>query len=193
MQDPRGRKINHAVILRVVSTNICGSDQHMVRGRTTAQTGLVLGHEITGEVIEKGSDVENLQIGDLVSVPFNVACGRCRSCKEMHTGVCLSVNPARPGGAYGYVDMGDWTGGQAEYAMVPYADFNLLKLPDRDRAMEKNPRPDLPLRHPADRLPRRSDRRRWPWQHGVHRRCRSGWSGSCRFRSPVRRCGGDHR
>ena len=79
MQDPRGRKIEHAVILRVVSTNICGSDQHMVRGRTTAQTGLVLGHEITGEVIEKGRDVENLKIGDLVSVPFNVACGRCRS------------------------------------------------------------------------------------------------------------------
>ena len=74
MQDPRGKKIEHGVILKVVSTNICGSDQHMVRGRTTAQTGLVLGHEITGEVIEKGSDVENLKIGDLVSVPFNVAC-----------------------------------------------------------------------------------------------------------------------
>ncbi|WP_330208345.1 MULTISPECIES: formaldehyde dehydrogenase, glutathione-independent [unclassified Pseudomonas] len=137
MQDPRGRKIEHAVILKVLSTNICGSDQHMVRGRTTANVGLVLGHEITGEVIEKGSGVEFLQIGDVVSVPFNVACGRCRSCKEQHTGVCLTVNPARPGGAYGYVDMGDWTGGQAEYAMVPYADFNLLKLPDRDRAMEK--------------------------------------------------------
>jgi glutathione-independent formaldehyde dehydrogenase len=98
MQDPRGKKIEHGVILKVVSTNICGSDQHMVRGRTTAQTGLVLGHEITGEVIEKGRDVENLKIGDLVSVPFNVACGRCRSCKEQHTGVCLSVNPARAGG-----------------------------------------------------------------------------------------------
>ena len=137
MQDPRGKKIEHGVILKVVSTNICGSDQHMVRGRTTAQVGLVLGHEITGEVIEKGRDVERLQIGDLVSVPFNVACGRCRSCKEQHTGVCLTVNPARAGGAYGYVDMGDWTGGQAEYVLVPYADFNLLKLPDRDKAMEK--------------------------------------------------------
>ena len=71
MQDPRGKKIEHGVILKVVSTNICGSDQHMVRGRTTAQVGLVLGHEITGEVIEKGRDVERLQIGDLVSVPFN--------------------------------------------------------------------------------------------------------------------------
>jgi glutathione-independent formaldehyde dehydrogenase len=137
MEDPNGRKIEHGVILRVVSTNICGSDQHMVRGRTTAQTGLVLGHEITGEVLEVGRDVETLQIGDLVSVPFNVACGRCRTCKEQHTGVCLSVNPSRAGGAYGYVDMGGWIGGQAEYVMVPYADFNLLKFPDRDRAMAK--------------------------------------------------------
>jgi glutathione-independent formaldehyde dehydrogenase len=97
----------------------------------------VLGHEITGEVIEAGSDVETLKVGDIVSVPFNVACGRCRSCKEQHTGVCLTVNPARAGGAYGYVDMGGWIGGQAEYVMVPYADFNLLKFPDRDQAMEK--------------------------------------------------------
>ena len=137
MEDPRGRKIEHGVILRVVSTNICGSDQHMVRGRTTASVGLVLGHEITGEVLEVGRDVETLSKGDLVSVPFNVACGRCRTCKEQHTGVCLNVNPARAGGAYGYVDMGDWIGGQAQYVLVPYADFNLLKFPDRDRAMAK--------------------------------------------------------
>lgn len=137
MHDPRGKKIEHGVILKVLSTNICGSDQHMVRGRTTAQVGLVLGHEITGEVIEKGRDVERFEIGDVVSVPFNVACGRCRSCKEQHTGVCLTVNPARAGGAYGYVDMGDWVGGQAEYVLVPYADFNLLKLPDREQALEK--------------------------------------------------------
>jgi len=134
---PNGKKIDHAVILKVVSTNICGSDQHMVRGRTTAPAGLVLGHEITGEVIEKGADVEMLDIGDIVSVPFNVACGRCRCCREQDTGVCLTVNPARAGGAYGYVDMGGWVGGQARYVMVPYADFNLLKFPDRDRAREK--------------------------------------------------------
>ncbi|MBC8749566.1 MULTISPECIES: formaldehyde dehydrogenase, glutathione-independent [Paraburkholderia] len=137
LEDPRGRRIGHGVILKVVTTNICGSDQHMVRGRTTASEGLILGHEITGEVIEAGPDVETLQVGDLVSVPFNVACGRCRTCKEQHTGVCLTVNPARAGGAYGYVDMGDWVGGQAEYVMVPYADFNLLKFPDRDQAMAK--------------------------------------------------------
>lgn len=134
---PSGGKCEHGVILKIVCTNICGSDQHMVRGRTTAPKGLILGHEITGEVIEAGSDVEFIKKGDLVSVPFNIACGRCRNCKERATGICLNVNPSRPGGAYGYVDMGGWIGGQAEYVMVPYADFNLLKFPDKDRAMEK--------------------------------------------------------
>jgi glutathione-independent formaldehyde dehydrogenase len=131
------RKCEHGVILKIVTTNICGSDQHMVRGRTTAPKGLVLGHEITGEVIEAGRDVEFIKKGDLVSVPFNIACGRCRNCKEGKTGICLNVNPARPGAAYGYVDMGGWVGGQAEYVLVPYADFNLLKFPDRDQAMAK--------------------------------------------------------
>src|SRR5438132_3912534 len=131
------RKCEHGVILKIVSTNICGSDQHMVRGRTTAPPGLILGHEITGEVIEAGRDVEFVKVGDLVSVPFNIACGRCRNCKEGKTGICLHVNPARPGAAYGYVDMGGWVGGQAEYVMVPYADFNLLRLPDKARAMAK--------------------------------------------------------
>ena len=131
------RRCDHGVILKIVSTNICGSDQHMVRGRTTAPAGLVLGHEITGEVIEAGRDVEFIDVGDIVSVPFNIACGRCRNCKEGKTGICLNVNPGRPGAAYGYVDMGGWVGGQAEYVMVPYADFNLLKFPDRDQALEK--------------------------------------------------------
>lgn len=133
----RNRKAEHGVILRVVATNICGSDQHMVRGRTTAPKGQTLGHEITGEVIEMGSDVEFLEKGDIVSVPFNIACGRCRMCKTGNTGVCLNVNPARPGAAYGYVDMGGWVGGQADYVMVPYADWNVLKFPDKDQAMEK--------------------------------------------------------
>ncbi len=136
-KENEGRQTPHGAILKVVSTNICGSDQHMVRGRTTAPEGLILGHEITGEVIEAGRDVEFIEEGDLCSVPFNIACGRCRTCKEGETGVCLTVNPERPGGAYGYVDMGGWRGGQAEYVMVPYADWNLLKFPDRDRAMEK--------------------------------------------------------
>ncbi len=132
-----GRKCEHGVILKVITTNICGSDQHMVRGRTTAPSGLVLGHEITGEVIETGRDVEFIKKGDLVSVPFNIACGRCRNCRQQDTHICENVNPDRPGSAYGYVDMGGWVGGQSEYVMVPYADFQLLKFPDKDQAMEK--------------------------------------------------------
>ncbi|MCQ9162488.1 MULTISPECIES: formaldehyde dehydrogenase, glutathione-independent [unclassified Arthrobacter] len=132
-----GRKVPHGVILKTVATNICGSDQHMVRGRTTAPTDLVLGHEITGEVVEVGPDVEFIKVGDICSVPFNISCGRCRNCKERKTGICLNVNPDRPGSAYGYVDMGGWVGGQAEYVLVPYADWNLLKFPDRDAALEK--------------------------------------------------------
>src|SRR5213595_157507 len=136
--DPFGGKdAPHGVILKIVSTNICGSDQHMVRGRTTAPQGLILGHEITGEVLEVGPGVEFIKTGDLVSVPFNVACGRCRNCKERHTDVCLNVNPSRAGGAYGYVDLGGWVGGQAEYVMVPYADWNLLKFPDTAQALDK--------------------------------------------------------
>ena len=132
-----GRSVHHGVILKTVTTNICGSDQHMVRGRTTAPKDLVLGHEITGEVVEVGRDVEFIKKGDICSVPFNIACGRCRNCKERKTGICLNVNPDRPGSAYGYVDMGGWVGGQAEYVLVPYADWNLLKFPDRDQALEK--------------------------------------------------------
>jgi len=132
-----GRKCEHGVVLKVITTNICGSDQHMVRGRTTAPEGLVLGHEITGEVVEVGRDVEFVKKGDIASVPFNIACGRCVMCREQKTHICLNVNPERPGGAYGYVDMGGWVGGQSEYVMVPYADFQLLVFPDRDQAMEK--------------------------------------------------------
>jgi len=132
-----GRQLPHAAIVKCVSTNICGSDQHMVRGRTTAPEGLILGHEISGEVIEIGPGVEFIAVGDIVSVPFNIACGRCRRCKSGDTGVCLNVNPDRPGSAYGYVDMGGWVGGQAEYALVPYADWNLLKFADKEQALEK--------------------------------------------------------
>lgn len=132
------RKCEHGVILKVVTTNICGSDQHMVRGRTSLPGGhMILGHEITGEVVELGKDVEFIKKGDVCSVPFNIACGRCDNCRQGHTGICLNVNPARPGAAYGYVDMGGWIGGQAEYVMVPYADFNLLKFPDKEQAKEK--------------------------------------------------------
>jgi glutathione-independent formaldehyde dehydrogenase len=134
-----GRPVHHGVILKVIASAICGSDLHMVRGRTTAKPGLRLGHEMTGEVVECGADVEFVHEGDLVSVPFNVACGRCRNCKERNTHVCETVNDEGGwGGAYGYVGMGTWPGGQAKYAVVPYADFNLLKFPaDRDTVMAK--------------------------------------------------------
>ncbi|HET6505878.1 MAG TPA: formaldehyde dehydrogenase, glutathione-independent [Baekduia sp.] len=135
--DNVGRELPHAAILKVVATNICGSDQHMVRGRTDAPEGLQLGHEITGEVIEIGPGVEFIKKGDLVSIPFNIACGRCRNCKERNTGVCLNVNPEQPGSAYGYVAMGGWRGGQAKYVTVPYADWNCLKFPDKEQAMDK--------------------------------------------------------
>lgn len=135
--DNVGRELPHAVILKVVATNICGSDQHMVRGRTDAPEGLQLGHEITGEVIETGPGVEFIKTGDLVSIPFNISCGRCRSCKQRHTDLCLTVNPEQPGSAYGYVAMGGWRGGQAKYVTVPYADWNCLKFPDKDQAMDK--------------------------------------------------------
>jgi len=118
---PGGRPCHHGVILKVVSTNICGSDLHIYRGRFVAPPGMVLGHEITGEVIETGRDVEFIKVGDLVSVPFNVACGRCRNCKERHTDICMNVNPEVACGAYGF-NLGGWQGGQAEFHMVPYAD-----------------------------------------------------------------------
>ncbi|HBY25529.1 MAG TPA: formaldehyde dehydrogenase, glutathione-independent, partial [Bradyrhizobium sp.] len=138
LEDPHGRKIEHGVIIKLVSTNICGSDQHIYHGRFEAPKGMVMGHENTGEVVEVGRDVELIKKGDLVSVPFNVSCGRCRNCKERHTDVCENsyVNDIVDCGAYGF-NLGGWQGGQADYMLVPYADWNLLKFPDRDQAMAK--------------------------------------------------------
>ena len=194
LEDPtNGKVIEHGVLLKIVSTNICGSDQHMVRGRTTAPAGLVLGHEITGEVIEAGRDVLFIKKGDLVSVPFNIACGRCRNCKEGRTGICLNVNKSRPGAAYGYVDMGGWVGGQAEYVMVPYADFNLLKFPDRAKAMAKIR--DLTLL--SDIFPTgfhgAVTAGVGPGRDGLRGRRRTGRSGQRRLVPPLGRGGGDRR
>ncbi|UGV29161.1 formaldehyde dehydrogenase, glutathione-independent [Rhodopseudomonas boonkerdii] len=138
LEDPHGRKIEHGVIVKLVSTNICGSDQHIYHGRFEAPKGMVMGHENTGEVVEVGRDVEIIKKGDLVSVPFNVSCGRCRNCKERHTDVCENayVNDIVDCGAYGF-NLGGWQGGQADYMLVPYADWNLLRFPDRDQAMAK--------------------------------------------------------
>ena len=120
------------VIIKITTTNICGSDLHMYEGRTNVERGKVLGHENMGVVVETGTAVENFRPGDRVSVPFNVACGTCRNCVHGWTSFCLRTNPTEgvDGGAYGYASMGPWDGGQAEYLKVPYADFNLLLLPE---------------------------------------------------------------
>ncbi|MDS0137525.1 MULTISPECIES: glutathione-independent formaldehyde dehydrogenase [unclassified Amycolatopsis] len=118
-------------IVKITTTNICGSDLHMYEGRTAVEEGKVLGHENMGIVVEIGAGVTRVKVGDRVSVPFNVACGTCRNCLEGWTSFCLRVNPAEgmDGAAYGYANMGPYDGGQAEYLRVPYADFNLLDLP----------------------------------------------------------------
>jgi len=122
--------IQDGVILKVIASAICGSDRHTVHKRSGETKNLVLGHEFTGEIVEKGPGVKSLEIGDIVSVPFNVSCGYCLNCKHNLPNICLNVNKILPGGAYGYAMAGGWHGGQAEYVMVPFADFNCLKFPD---------------------------------------------------------------
>ena len=117
------------VIVKITSSCICGSDLHMYEGRTAAEAGIVFGHENMGLIQEVGSAVKNLSIGERVVMPFNVACGFCKNCQRGFTGFCTTVNPGFAGGAYGYVAMGPWVGGQAEYLQVPFADFNCLTLP----------------------------------------------------------------
>jgi threonine dehydrogenase-like Zn-dependent dehydrogenase len=120
------------VLIDITTTAICGSDLHMYEGRTDAEPGLVFGHENMGVVTEVGDGVSTLQEGDRVVAPFNVACGFCQNCEEGYTGFCTNVNPGFAGGAYGYVAMGPYQGGQAEKLRIPYADFNALKLPEGD-------------------------------------------------------------
>ncbi|QTD96068.1 glutathione-independent formaldehyde dehydrogenase [Streptomyces cyanogenus] len=128
VEDPQIQHPND-VLVRVTSTAICGSDLHMYEGRTAAEAGIVFGHENLGIIEEVGSGVTSLSEGDRVVMPFNVACGFCKNCLAEKTGFCLTVNPGFAGGAYGYVAMGPFIGGQAERLRVPYADFNCLKLP----------------------------------------------------------------
>ncbi|CAN5284484.1 glutathione-independent formaldehyde dehydrogenase [soil metagenome] len=117
------------VVIRITSTAICGSDLHMYEGRTGAEPGIVFGHENMGIVEEVGPGVGSLSVGDRIVLPFNVACGFCPNCEAGKTGFCLTVNEGFAGGAYGYVSMGPYRGGQAEYLRVPFADFNALRLP----------------------------------------------------------------
>ncbi len=118
------------VLVKITTTNICGSDLHMYEGRTEVEPGTVLGHENLGEVIEIGSAVDQVKVGDRVCLPFNISCGFCKNCERGLTGCCLTANPGSAGAAYGYSGMGPYSGGQAEYLRVPYGDFNCLRLPD---------------------------------------------------------------
>ena len=131
VEEPELQGPNDA-ILDITTTCICGSDLHMYEGRTDAEPGIVFGHENMGVIEEVGDGVSDLEVGDRVVVPFNVACGHCQNCEEGKTGFCTNVNPGGSvpaGGAYGYVGMGPYQGGQAEKLRIPYADFNALKLP----------------------------------------------------------------
>ncbi|KAJ6471112.1 hypothetical protein C8R47DRAFT_749061 [Mycena vitilis] len=131
VQEVAKPKILHPddIIVKVTTSCICGSDLHMYEGRTAAQAGIVFGHENMGIVDEIGTGVTLLKKGDRVVMPFNVACGRCLNCEEGKSAFCTLVNPGFAGGAYGYVAMGPYPGGQAEYVRVPFADFNALVLP----------------------------------------------------------------
>jgi glutathione-independent formaldehyde dehydrogenase len=119
------------VLVKITSTNICGSDLHMYEGRTDMEPGRVLGHENLGQVTEVGNGVVRIKVGDWVCLPFNIGCGFCRNCEHGLTAFCLTTNPDpnMAGAAYGFADMGPYNGGQAEYLRVPFGDFNCLRLP----------------------------------------------------------------
>lgn len=131
VEDPRIEQPTDALV-RITTTNICGSDLHMYEGRTDFETGRVFGHENLGVVEEVGDAVEKVKVGDWVVLPFNIACGHCVNCERGLTNYCLTAQPMEnfAGAAYGFADMGPWQGGQAEYLRVPWADFNALRLPD---------------------------------------------------------------
>src|ERR1700709_2599773 len=130
VDDPKIEQPLDAVI-RITTANICGSDLHPYEGRAPLDAGMVLGHENMGVVEEIGSGVNRVKVGDRVSVPFNLACGTCRNCNEGLTSACLRANPSgQPGAGYWYPAMGPYWGGQAELLRVPWADFNLLSLPE---------------------------------------------------------------
>ena len=131
--DPTIEEPTDAVV-RITTTNICGSDLHMFEGRTNVEAGTVLGHENMGIVEAVGPAVTRVKVGDRVSVPFNIACGTCRNCLQGWTSFCTRTNPTEgvDGAAYGYANMGPYAGGQAELLRVPFADVNLLELPAGD-------------------------------------------------------------
>ncbi|AHM60900.1 alcohol dehydrogenase GroES domain-containing protein [Flammeovirgaceae bacterium 311] len=122
------------VIVRVLRTCICGSDLHLYNGNVPdTRVGMTFGHEFVGEVVEMGSDVQKLKVGNRVLVPFNIACGKCAFCKQELYGNCHEANPQATavGGIFGYSHTaGGYHGGQAEYVRVPYADVGPTIIPD---------------------------------------------------------------
>jgi len=126
------------VLVKITTTNICGSDLHMYEGRTDVEEGKVLGHENMGEVIAVGDAVDRVKVGDMVCLPFNIGCGFCKNCEHGRTAFCLTANPGTAGAAYGYASMGPYDGGQAELLRVPWADWNCLVLPDDAREKEND-------------------------------------------------------
>lgn len=129
-------------IIKITTTAICGSDLHLYNGlNPTMKKGDIIGHEFMGEVVELGSKVKNVKIGDRVVVPFTIACGSCFFCNRQLTAQCDNSNPNAwiveqvmgysPSGLFGYSHLtGGYAGGQAEYARVPFADVGLFKIPD---------------------------------------------------------------
>ena len=126
------------VLVKITTTNICGSDLHMYEGRTDMESGKILGHENMGEVVEIGKAVTQISVGDMVCLPFNIGCGHCANCEKGLTGFCLTMNPGFAGAAYGFAGMGPYSGGQAEYLRVPFGDFNCLKLPEDAKEKEND-------------------------------------------------------
>ena len=126
------------VIVKMTSTCICGSDLHMYDGRTDVEVGQVLGHEPMGIISQVGDAIQQLHVGDRVSIPFNIGCGDCFNCVRGYTNACLIANPDGVGAGYGYAGLGPFRGGQAEYLLVPYADFNCLKLPSMDGGKQED-------------------------------------------------------
>ena len=128
------------VIVKVTATAICGSDLHLYNGLAPAmKSGDVLGHEFMGEIVDKGPDVKNLEIGDRVVVPFTISCGHCFFCENDLYSLCDESNPNAemaqkemghsPAGLFGYTHMlGGFAGGQAEYVRVPYGNVGPLKI-----------------------------------------------------------------
>ncbi|NES96895.1 MAG: glutathione-dependent formaldehyde dehydrogenase [Desertifilum sp. SIO1I2] len=129
-------------IIKITLTAICGSDLHLYDGYIpTMESGDILGHEFMGEVVELGSEVRNLKVGDRVVVPFTISCGNCFFCQRDLWSLCDNTNPNAwmaekfyghsPSGLFGYSHLlGGYAGGQAQYVRVPFADVGPLKIPD---------------------------------------------------------------